>query len=99
LFVFFEKWVDMKEKFQEALELIEPENNKLKKTVWGQFWSSHQRFFKYLCMACKVPYVVELARKAISNNKCVVIGLQSTGKKVCFYMIFFTMHIKRKNIV
>ncbi len=77
----FEKWVDMKEKFQEALELIEPENNKLKKTVWGQFWSSHQRFFKYLCMACKVPYVVELARKAISNNKCVVIGLQSTGKK------------------
>ena len=68
----------MKEHFQEALELVDQEG-KLKKTVWGQFWSSHQRFFKYLCMACKVPHVVELARKALSNNKCVVIGLQSTG--------------------
>ena len=71
-------WVDMKEKFQEALELID-QDGKLKKTVWGQFWSSHQRFFKYLCMACKVPYVVQLARNALANNKCVVIGLQSTG--------------------
>ena len=68
----------MKEKFQEALELID-QDGKLKKTVWGQFWSSHQRFFKYLCMACKVPHVVELARNALANNKCVVIGLQSTG--------------------
>lgn len=78
LYYFIFKWVEIKEKFQEALELIENEA-KLKKTVWGQFWSSHQRFFKYLCMACKVPHVVELARKALSNNKCVVIGLQSTG--------------------
>lgn len=69
----------MKEKFQEALDLID-QDGKLKKTVWGQFWSSHQRFFKYLCMACKVPYVVDLAKKALSSNKCVVIGLQSTGE-------------------
>ena len=48
--------------------------------VWGQFWSSHQRFFKYLCMACKVPRVVDLAQKALRSNKCVVIGLQSTGE-------------------
>jgi len=72
-------WVDMKEKFQEAIELIDSEG-KLKKTVWGQFWSSHQRFFKYLCMACKVPRVVELAQAALRANKCVVIGLQSTGE-------------------
>ena len=43
----------MKENFQEALELID-RDGKLRKTIWGQFWSSHQRFFKYLCMACKV---------------------------------------------
>ena len=79
----------MKEKFQEALELIDPESTKQKKTVWGQFWSSHQRFFKYLCMACKVPYVVELARKAISSNKCVVIGLQSTGNDFEFQIQYF----------
>lgn len=23
--------------------------------LWGQFWSAHQRFFKYLCVAAKVP--------------------------------------------
>ena len=69
----------MKEKFQEAIELVDTEG-KLKKTVWGQFWSSHQRFFKYLCMACKVPRVVDLAQKALRSNKCVVIGLQSTGE-------------------
>jgi hypothetical protein len=69
----------MKENFQEALDLVD-RDGKLRKTIWGQFWSSHQRFFKYLCMACKVPHVVELARKALANNKCVVIGLQSTGE-------------------
>jgi len=26
----------------------------MKKTMWGQFWSAHQRFFKYLCIASKV---------------------------------------------
>ncbi|KAF1385898.1 hypothetical protein PFLUV_G00112560 [Perca fluviatilis] len=35
-----------------------------RKSLWGQFWSSHQRFFKYLCIAAK----------------CIVIGLQSTGE-------------------
>lgn len=69
----------MKERFQEALDLVDPDG-KLKKTVWGQFWSSHQRFFKYLCMACKVPHVVALAQRALLENKCVVIGLQSTGE-------------------
>ena len=31
-------------------------------------------------MACKVPHVVDLARQALKNKKCVVIGLQSTGE-------------------
>ena len=69
----------MKENFQEALDLGD-RDGKLRKTIWGQFWSSHQRFFKYLCMACKVPHVVKLARKALASKKCVVIGLQSTGE-------------------
>lgn len=72
-------WVKLKEKFQEALDLVD-KDGKLRKTVWGQFWSSHQRFFKYLCMACKVTHVVDIARNAIHSGKCVVIGLQSTGE-------------------
>ena len=72
-------WVLMKEKFQEALELVDTDG-RLRKTIWGQFWSAHQRFFKYLCMASKVSHVVDLARNALHSSKCVVIGLQSTGE-------------------
>lgn len=50
------------------------------KTVWGQFWACHQRFFKYLCIAAKVDTCVQLSREAIKAKKCVVIGLQSTGE-------------------
>ena len=31
-------------------------------------------------MAVKVPKVVELAQQALAENKCVVIGLQTTGE-------------------
>ncbi|XP_076582340.1 strawberry notch homolog 2b isoform X2 [Chaetodon auriga] len=51
-----------------------------RKSLWGQFWSSHQRFFKYLCIAAKVRCLVELARKELEAGKCIVIGLQSTGE-------------------
>uniref|UniRef100_A0A1I7XB18 AAA_34 domain-containing protein n=1 Tax=Heterorhabditis bacteriophora TaxID=37862 RepID=A0A1I7XB18_HETBA len=50
------------------------------KQVWGQFWACHQRFFKYLCIGAKVDACVQMAREAIKTNKCVVIGLQSTGE-------------------
>uniref|UniRef100_A0A3Q4ABH7 Protein strawberry notch homolog 2 n=1 Tax=Mola mola TaxID=94237 RepID=A0A3Q4ABH7_MOLML len=51
-----------------------------RKSLWGQFWSSHQRFFKYLCIAAKVRCLVELAQKELKAGKCIVIGLQSTGE-------------------
>uniref|UniRef100_A0A3B3DL84 Protein strawberry notch homolog 2 n=1 Tax=Oryzias melastigma TaxID=30732 RepID=A0A3B3DL84_ORYME len=51
-----------------------------RKSLWGQFWSAHQRFFKYLCIAAKVRCLVELARKELEAGKCIVIGLQSTGE-------------------
>ncbi|XP_037624825.1 protein strawberry notch homolog 2 isoform X1 [Sebastes umbrosus] len=51
-----------------------------RKSLWGQFWSSHQRFFKYLCIAAKVRCLVELAQKDLQAGKCIVIGLQSTGE-------------------
>ncbi|CAH1801640.1 unnamed protein product [Owenia fusiformis] len=72
-------WVDAREKFQMAADLIDAEH-RMRKTMWGQFWSSHQRFFKYLCISAKVNYCVKLAREAVKNGKCVVIGLQSTGE-------------------
>ncbi|KAM7410220.1 hypothetical protein PAMA_001595 [Pampus argenteus] len=51
-----------------------------RKSLWGQFWSSHQRFFKYLCIAAKVRCLVELAQRELEAEKCIVIGLQSTGE-------------------
>lgn len=48
-------WVEGMQRFHEAAELIDAES-RMKKTMWGQFWSSHQRFFKYLCIAAKVSF-------------------------------------------
>lgn len=60
--------MDARAKFQQSVELIDGEQ-RMKKTMWGQFWSAHQRFFKYMCIASKVKHVVMLAREAVKNNK------------------------------
>merc|ERR1719153_1840014 len=72
-------WVEMLHKFTEAADLIDAEK-KMKKTMWGQFWSSHQRFFKYLCIASKVKHVCQISEDEQRLGKCIVIGLQSTGE-------------------
>ncbi|KAH9676917.1 protein FORGETTER 1 [Citrus sinensis] len=48
--------------------------------LWRLYWSGHQRFFRHMCMSAKVPATVRLAKKALAEGKCVVIGLQSTGE-------------------
>lgn len=57
-----------REKFQQAANLIDAEP-RMKKSMWAQFWSAHQRFFKYLCIASKVRRVVQLAREEVQNGK------------------------------
>ncbi|XP_033615519.1 protein strawberry notch homolog 2 [Fukomys damarensis] len=70
-------WAEALSVFQQAADWIGLES---RKSLWGQFWSAHQRFFKYLCIAAKVHRLVELALEELAHNKCVVIGLQSTGE-------------------
>merc|ERR1719350_1941931 len=72
-------WVELLHKFTEAADLIDADK-KMKKTMWGQFWSSHQRFFKYLCIASKVKHVCQISESEQRLGKCIVIGLQSTGE-------------------
>lgn len=72
---FLFQWVSAREKFQQAADLIDAEQ-RMKKSMWGQFWSAHQRFFKYLCIASKVKRVVQLAREEIKNGK---VGCASTS--------------------
>jgi len=52
--------------FQQAADLIGLES---RKSLWGQFWSAHQRFFKYLCIAAKVRRLVELAKEELAKDK------------------------------
>ncbi|XP_008835403.1 protein strawberry notch homolog 2 isoform X2 [Nannospalax galili] len=70
-------WAEALSVFQQAADWIGLDS---RKSLWGQFWSAHQRFFKYLCIAAKVHRLVELAREELAKDKCVVIGLQSTGE-------------------
>ncbi|XP_029772208.1 protein strawberry notch homolog 2 [Suricata suricatta] len=70
-------WAEALGVFQQAADWLGLES---RKSLWGQFWSAHQRFFKYLCVAAKVRRLVELAREELARDKCVVIGLQSTGE-------------------
>ncbi|XP_028569146.2 protein strawberry notch homolog 2 isoform X1 [Podarcis muralis] len=70
-------WAEALGVFQKAADLIGLES---RKSLWGQFWSAHQRFFKYLCIAAKVRRLIELAKEELNKGKCVVIGLQSTGE-------------------
>ncbi|XP_038634265.1 protein strawberry notch homolog 2-like isoform X1 [Scyliorhinus canicula] len=70
-------WAKAMNTFQHAAELIGLES---RKSLWGQFWSAHQRFFKYLCIAAKVRRLVEIGKQELQRGKCIVIGLQSTGE-------------------
>jgi hypothetical protein len=51
-----------------------------RKRMMTMFWGDHQRFFKSMLMAAKVPALAEEARKAVLDGYSVVIGLQSTGE-------------------
>jgi hypothetical protein len=47
----------------------------------AQFWGAHQRFFRQMLLAAKVPELAQMALHAVQNeNMSVVIGLQSTGE-------------------
>ncbi|XP_064030834.1 protein strawberry notch homolog 2 isoform X2 [Pogoniulus pusillus] len=70
-------WAEALAVFQQAADWLGLES---RKSLWGQFWAAHQRFFKYLCIAAKVRRLVELAQEELQKDKCIVIGLQSTGE-------------------
>lgn len=60
------QWAEALGVFQQAADWIGLES---RKSLWGQFWSAHQRFFKYLCVAAKVRRLVELAREELARDK------------------------------
>ena len=77
-------WVDLYNLFKEATSLANPKTQII---IWTTYWLAHQRFFKYLCIAAKVEHAVKLTMRALSDGKCVVIGLQSTGEAATEYAL------------
>jgi len=47
--------------------------------VEQRFWSDHQRFFRNMLTAMKLPTVIQLTEKALEDGKSVVISLIGTG--------------------
>lgn len=64
-----------------------------RKSLWGQFWSSHQRFFKYLCIAAKVRCLVELAQKELEAGK---VSTAHPGEQVVFFLIVMRQRLKHQ---
>lgn len=60
------QWAEALGVFQQAADWIGLES---RKSLWGQFWSAHQRFFKYLCIAAKVRRLVDLAQEELARDK------------------------------
>ncbi|RLM74220.1 protein strawberry notch-like [Panicum miliaceum] len=74
-----EFWAELRLELLSASEFIAEEKGNSNQ-IWRLYWASHQRFFRHMCMSAKVPAVVRLAKEALAEDKCVVIGLQSTGE-------------------
>mmetsp|Transcript_11231 Transcript_11231/g.27797 ORF Transcript_11231/g.27797 Transcript_11231/m.27797 type:complete len:1266 (+) Transcript_11231:163-3960(+) len=76
-----EFWMKVIMEFEDALQHAKQNHFKLgvsKSVLWG----AHQRFWMQMCIAAKVPHVIEICKQAEADGKCVVIGLQSTGESV-----------------
>ena len=55
--------------------------SKSRRFKFAQFWGAHQRFFRQMLLAAKVPALAKAAADAVMNRgMAVVIGLQSTGE-------------------
>lgn len=74
-----EFWAELRVELLSASAFLS-EEKPISSQVWRLYWASHQRFFRHMCMAAKVPAAVRLAKEALAEGKCVVIGLQSTGE-------------------
>ena len=85
------QWVDARDKFCKAADILDPDH-RMSKSMWGQFWASHQRFFKYLCISAKVKCCVQLAREAIQNGKvCGVVMCTDRFQQFAVYIMIYVV--------
>jgi len=77
-----ELWLWMREAFKAGAGIAG-----VGRSMWRPFHSAHQRFFKQICIAFKIPLVVGAAKAAIAAGRCVVIGLQTTGESAVDFWV------------
>ncbi|MCO5559785.1 hypothetical protein L7F22_013389 [Adiantum nelumboides] len=73
-------WAELRKEFMLTISTLYDIEKPSSSQLWRLYWASHQRFFRHMCMSAKVPAAVRLAKQALEESKCVVIGLQSTGE-------------------
>ncbi|HEY6803753.1 MAG TPA: hypothetical protein VI306_09260 [Pyrinomonadaceae bacterium] len=72
-------WQAVLRNIDEAL-LITNGGRRARATALNRFWGDHQRFFRQVICAFKVPSLIAETEAALSDAKSVVISLVGTGE-------------------
>ena len=72
-------WQEVLKNFNRALDITNS-SRVSRRYVVGQFWAEHQRCFRNLIIAFKVPTLLREIEKALGEKKSVVISLTGTGE-------------------
>ncbi|KAL1518957.1 hypothetical protein AB1Y20_003227 [Prymnesium parvum] len=66
--------------WQQLAAVLIARSHELPPTSGSRFWSAHQRFFRSLVTASKLPTLHEVLDRALAEGKSVVVGLLGTGE-------------------
>jgi hypothetical protein len=72
-------WQEVLKNFNRALEITNSSKTARRYAV-GQFWAEHQRCFRNLITAFKVPTLVREIETALANKQSVVVSITGTGE-------------------
>ena len=74
-------WQEVLKNFNRALDITNSSRTS-RRYVVGQFWAEHQRSFRNLIIAFKVPTLVREIENALSEKKSVVVSITGTGEAI-----------------
>jgi hypothetical protein len=72
-------WRVILQNIDEALDITNA-NRRARGVALNRFWGDHQRFFRQLICAFKIPSVIEETETSLAASKSVVISLVGTGE-------------------
>ncbi len=72
-------WQEVLKNFNRALEITNSSKISRRYAI-GQFWAEHQRCFRNLITAFKVPTIIREIETALANGQSVVVSITGTGE-------------------